>query len=237
MRIHDLKLGRQTSTVHVTLEQHGRSEVVGYLTFTNLALESGVSLPTTWQPLPAPLPVMSFAALLENKDPNYVLVPNQWAFRRAAARFDVFYPRMGWSHPVGKGGLDHWLRFNSEELFTDDAIGLVADVALQVTEGYREDKEALTNSGLMDEKGLSRLWYPTLVLNLERKKSLPPGGAEWLFTRVVAKVINKGRMDLEVLIMDQTFELVALSHHVCMIVDVSRNSAERGKGEKGKGKL
>jgi Thioesterase-like superfamily len=232
--ITDIKLGRQTSTIHVTLQQDDdRTEVLGYLTFTNLATESGISLPTSWTLTPAPLPVMSFDALRQNKDPNYILVPNRYAFRRAAARFDVFYPRKGINFGIGRGGLDHWLRLNSGERFTDDALGLVADVALQVTEGYADDNEALRDSGLTKE-GLGRLWYPTLVLNLEVKKRLHPDGEKWLFTRVQAKRIQSGRMDLEVCILDHTFDLVALSHHVCMILDVKRNQAERGVG---KGKL
>lgn len=46
-------------------------------------------------------------------------------------------------------------------------------------------------------------WYPTLLLNLEIKKVLLSEGAEWLFLRVRAKMIKQGRMDLEVVVLDQ----------------------------------
>ncbi|KAJ2966894.1 hypothetical protein NUW58_g10560 [Xylaria curta] len=75
------------------------------------------------------------------------------------------------------------------------------------------------------------LWYPTLVLNLDVKKALPPEGAEWLHVRVHSKHIENGRFDYEAVVSDQAGNIVALSHHVAMVVDGSRNVAARGAGE------
>lgn len=75
-----------------------------------------------------------------------------------------------------------------------------------------------------------KYWYPTLLLNLDVKKSLPEEGVEWLFVRVNTKVIRNGRIDLEVVIMDEGYEIVALSHHVAFAVDAGRNLAERKTG-------
>ena len=235
--ISDLKLGRQTSTVHVALSQQGRSEVVGYLTFANLAQESGVTLPTAWVMSPS-LPPVDFAKLARNADPNWQYTPSPHVdFRRASARVELYYPRSGTTATAGHGSLDHWLRFTSGEMFTTESLGLVSDVGLQITESYATDEAVLRRGGIDGVKGLSRLWYPTLVLNLELKKPLPGAGVEWLFTRVISKRVQSGRMDLEVFILDEQLELVALSHHVCMIVDASRNLAARGGGNEEKGKL
>ena len=70
-------------------------------------------------------------------------------------------------------------------------------------------------------------WYPTLLLNLDIKKALPEEGLEWLFARVDAKQIRNGRMDIEVVIMDEAGEIVALSQHVAFAVGLERNLAER----------
>jgi hypothetical protein len=56
----------------------------------------------------------------------------------------------------------------------------------------------------------ARFWYPTVLLNLDIKKSLPEIGVEWLFARVVTKSIKNGRMDLEIVILDEGGEIVAL---------------------------
>jgi len=73
----------------------------------------------------------------------------------------------------------------------------------------------------------AKFWYPTLLLNLDIKKSLPEEGIEWLFVRVDTKQIKNGRMDLEVVIMDEGSEIVALSQHVALAVGAERNLAER----------
>jgi hypothetical protein len=73
----------------------------------------------------------------------------------------------------------------------------------------------------------ARFWYPTVLLNLDIKKSLPEEGVDWLFVRVTTKQIKNGRMDLEIVILDEGGEIVALSHHVALAVGSERNVAER----------
>lgn len=76
--------------------------------------------------------------------------------------------------------------------------------------------------------------YPTLSLSLEVKKVLPPEGVKWLFMRARAKEIKNGRMDAEITILDEAFELVALSHQVSFIVDVAKKSAIEPRWKDGK---
>lgn len=83
----------------------------------------------------------------------------------------------------------------------------------------------------------ARMWYPTLLLNLDVKKALPAEGVRWLYQRVQAKSIKNGRYDLEIIIKDETGDLVALSHHVVLAVSAERNTAARRKIEGGESKL
>ena len=83
----------------------------------------------------------------------------------------------------------------------------------------------------------ARMWYPTLLLNLEIKKALPEEGVRWLFVRLEAKKILNGRYDLEVLAFDEGGELVAVSNHVCFAVSADRNMAARRTVESGESKL
>jgi hypothetical protein len=64
-------------------------------------------------------------------------------------------------------------------------------------------------------------------MNLEVKKKLPEEGSEWLAMRVTSKQIRDGRFDLDVLIRDGEGELVALSHHVAMILSMGRNTKKQ----------
>lgn len=123
-----------------------------------------------------------------------------------------------------------------------ESLGYVADMFPQIVEAYREDEAEEAASGLSvtrsNSTGLGHFWYPTLLLNLEIKKALPPEGVEWLFSRVRAKQIKNGRMDLEVLVFDTVGNMVALSHHVALIVGAERNLAKVGqKGGEGQSKL
>ncbi|KAL7628308.1 hypothetical protein AAE478_002508 [Parahypoxylon ruwenzoriense] len=222
LKIRDVKLGRQTSTIHIALSQDGREEVVGYVTHSNMDTESGLSLKTGWSlhPPPPPQPT-DFAALgAAGEDANWVEqtdkpFPN---FRKVSNRMRMFLPRGGQVLP---GLVDEWLRLTSGENFTNESLGLVSDMFPSLIDG-------LWASELNGRHGSPpAFWYPTVLLNLDIKKTLPPEGVEWLFVRVRAKSIRNGRMDLEIVILDDGGEVVALSHHVALVLGAERNMAAR----------
>lgn len=67
IKVKDVKLGRQTSVIHVALNQGERDEIVGYITNSNLHTESGASFPTSWRLRPQPLTVPNFSLLEADK--------------------------------------------------------------------------------------------------------------------------------------------------------------------------
>ena len=109
------------------------------------------------------------------------------------------------------------------------SLGYVADMWPQVVEAHRDSNGQLPGIEKPADSKVPNFWYPTLLLNLEIKKVLPPEGVEWLFVRVRAKQIKNGRMDLEVVILDEVGDIVALSQHVTLVVGAERNVAERRK--------
>lgn len=177
-------------------------------------------------------------------------------FRRASKQVRWFFPRKGQSHA---STVDQWIKLTVPgQRFREEDLGFVADTFPQILEAYRSgnddeydaaDKEENMNRGPVEAskqsgaknrtstqaRGTGAFWYPTVLLNLDVKKALPIEGVEWLFVRIRAKQIKGGRFDLEVIIMDEVGELVALSHHVCLAVDASRNLAKRGAKTKEKG--
>ncbi|KAG9980483.1 hypothetical protein KCU78_g21675, partial [Aureobasidium melanogenum] len=133
------------------------------------------------------------------------------------------------------------------ERFTNSSLGYVSDMFPQILESYRTGSDPYAVEPLRDpeeinklaaqQKGFSSAWYPTLLLNLDVKKLLPEEGVEFLFLRVRAKQIKNGRYDLEVIIMDDTGDIVALSHHICMIMSAERNLQARSNSAKPANKL
>lgn len=245
--VKDAKLGRTTSTIHVTLSQGDREEVVAYITNSNLNKESGVSFETAWA-LEPPAPKADLKALargggdatwLEQKSMPFA------AFRKASQHIKFYFPRNG---QALNSLADQWMCFNNGEKFTNESLGFVCDMFPQIIESYRLGSDPYTVADAQQpskeqqeedakRQGFSAFWYPTLLLNLDVKKALPEGGVEFLFVRTRAKQIKNGRYDLEIIIMDEEGEVVALSHHVCMVLSAERNLAKRTKTDEKPSKL
>ncbi|TKA75565.1 hypothetical protein B0A49_04600 [Cryomyces minteri] len=243
--VKDAKLGRRMSTIHVTLIQGKREEVVGYITNSDISTEEGVSFKTGYELHPAPY-TAEVSKLRADKDTNWQEQKNMpfASFRKASQKVRFFFPRKG---QLMQSLADEWLYFRNGEKFTNESLGYVSDVWPQLVESYRSGgdpynaKRESSNQDAVTEgkkKGWAKFWYPTLLLNLDVKKALPAEGVDWLFVRVRAKQIRNGRLDLEVVILDETGDIVALSHHVSLVLGAERNMAQRKKqDEQGKSKL
>ncbi|GAB7349638.1 hypothetical protein MBLNU459_g0317t1 [Dothideomycetes sp. NU459] len=245
--VKDAKVGRTTSTIHVTLTQGGREEVVAYITNSNLEKEAGVSFGTDWALEPPP-PKADLKALARGGGDDVWLEQKAMpfaAFRKASQRIRFYFPRKG---QALKSLADQWMCFNNGEKFTNDTLGFVVDMFPQIIESYRLGKDPYTVDPRQQQpdqeqeqnakrKGFSAFWYPTLLLNLDVKKALPQEGVQFLFVRTRAKRIQNGRYDLEIVVMDEVGDVVALSHHVCMVLSAERNLAKRDKTDKEASKL
>jgi len=77
---------------------------------------------------------------------------------------------------------------------------------------------------LPEAYGLKGNWYPTLSYGLEIKKAPPTEkGWEWLFLRIEMHQARNGRFDLDVVILDEEGDLIALGKHTALIVSAARN--------------
>ncbi|KAI7786420.1 putative trehalose-phosphate synthase (udp-forming) [Diaporthe eres] len=238
-KVRDVKVGRLTSTVHISLFQNGREEVIGYLTNSNIPRADGPSYDTRWRLEPPPQPLGSTAALEAGSDAEWKEQKSMpfSAFRKASQNIRFFFPARGQPAP---GVADQWMAFRNGERFTNASLGMVADMFPQIPESFRarSDPYAVGGAGsaaaaaAAKEKSAAKFWYPTLLLNLDVKKALPEEGVDWLFVRTRAKQIRNGRYDLEVVVMDAADDIVALSHHVCMILPAARNLAARNGASK-----
>lgn len=218
--VSDVKLGRQTSIVHITMSQDGRTEVIAYATNSNMTLESGFTFDTEYKLTP-PVPTIDLSKLEDSggkdDDENWAKQPEMpfAKFRKATTKVHFYLPRAG---QKTLASADEWLCFSDGTNFTNSSLGFVADMFPQIVERFRDEKQG-------------PFWYPTLLLNLDVKKTLPEEGVKWLQIRVTMKQVKNGRMDLEVFVHDAQGELVALSHHVGFVMDAARNTAGRRKGD------
>lgn len=159
----------------------------------------------------------------EGQDANWALEANPpfTKFRQATLKLVFYHPKQQ-AHP---SMVDQWIRFRPDGTnvapFTQESLAFVADMYPMVVDQYPESKDQN-----------NKRWYPTVAMNLDIKKRLPPEGVDWLFVRSRAAVIKDGRMDLQVIVMDETGDIVALSSHLTMVSSAERNLATRRPGEK-----
>jgi hypothetical protein len=189
--------------------------------------ESGVSFPTTWSLTPPPQPV-NLSLLAQDKDENWARkgkLPFS-GFRKATEKTQFHFPRGG---QRSKSTADEWIRLTTGEKWTNASLGYVADMWPMPVEAYLHSYNPYDIAN-KDKSKPAKFWYPTLLLNLEIKKTLPEEGVEWLFVRVDTKQIQNGRLDLDIVVMDEGGEIVATSQHVAFVVDAERNLAERKTG-------
>jgi len=150
-------------------------------------------------------------------------------FRKATKKVEFYFPRDGQRE---RSVADEWIRLSTGEKWMNATLGFVADMWPMPIEAHLSEDNPydVTSNGSQKKEKKRTMWYPTLLLNMDVKKSLPEEGVEWLFVRVEAKQIKNGRMDLEIVILDEGGEIVCLSHHVALAVDSSRNLAQRNTG-------
>ncbi|KAK2768743.1 hypothetical protein FQN54_000599 [Arachnomyces sp. PD_36] len=258
--VQDSKLGARTSTIHITLSQveggKQRDEVVAYISCTNLLTEEGLTSRTDWEIYPPVLPPRGGdknGTFLENKVDLRKLTREGadgiWkrfeaafpAFRKASTHIEVFIPELegytpgtagGWKHRRGIG--EQWVRFapyGKIGNWTDPTLGYLIDMFPMMLEGFDQmSPPSDKNTGGL-KKGNARFWYPTVLLNVDIKKKLPPGGVEWLYVRVQNRKIKDGRFDIDIVVLDEDGDVVAISNQVALAVSASRNAAARGQNK------
>ncbi|OJI91504.1 hypothetical protein ASPTUDRAFT_38528 [Aspergillus tubingensis CBS 134.48] len=142
------------------------------------------------------------------------------------------------SRPSGSGSKARW---------TNDMIQFVGDMALPIQENYvphgegkplpmgsiaallefakRQEKarnEGRSDWRVLNDDGARNFWGKTLnvslTLSTEIKQRLPAEGVRWLYLRTECKRILNGQMDMEVLILDERMDLIAISQQIAALV-------------------
>ncbi|KAJ5267414.1 thioesterase family protein [Penicillium angulare] len=259
--IEDVKLGQQISTLHLTLWQVGllsqapwvdqfvsRRVVLAYTTHTNLRTFPGISMPTGYEVTQAAeLPSVSDFEALKTNGADEVWekseLPKLYAtMMPSLANWQFYIPR---KEPLSPGVLDMWIRLTSGEPITQSTLAYVVDsfpynihtflAAPALRELLNAPPERSDDSDVKEIRGKdqrrSEMWFPTVVMNMEVKMTLPDEGIEWLAVRVSSKQIKDGKFDLEVLVRDANGDIITLSHHVAMILNIVRNTRKKGKSK------
>ncbi|KAJ6184349.1 hypothetical protein N7519_005650 [Penicillium mononematosum] len=248
--VEDVKIGARTSTIHIKLLQPSEKKpgqldimVAGYVTVSPPDAEVGISANTGWKPYPAPVPGSRADGSVNLEALGRTGTDGAWTkldapfaeFRKAAAQIELFGPGAGDAQQKRSGnmGIDQWARFRPggdvNGRWTDAAVAYLIDMFPMALDGFdtMSATAAAKESGTSLAQEKAKFWYPTVTLNVDMKKHLPAEGVEWLYSRVVTKVVRDGRTDLEVTVLDEAGEVIALSTQVGLVVSASRNIGTR----------
>lgn len=218
--------------------------MLAYATLTDQSAFSGITLETGWEVSPAaalPSPLPDFGTLKSSRTGDGFweeqMAPPDVTFR-SLQNWRFFLPRSG---PLEPGVVDMWVCRSNGELVTQAGLPYVVDSfpfnihtylmspeLRALMETPRDDGgDAKVQDAHRRHEQRSGLWFPTIVLNLEVKTTIPEEGLEWFAVRVQSKLVKDGRFDTDVMVRDKDGEVVALSQQVAMIVSMERNKAKR----------
>jgi len=230
VRISVSKPGRQYSNVVARLFQAPpgkKAEVLvveAMITMGNLEREqasSGISLPIA-KPIPRS-EIFSRDAGVEMIDP-----PQYRQYVAAATKLRRVFPagmtyEGDWSHPVhGASVRDEWIRWDADSGekggFDSLAMAMLIDNFRPVAYNFPEI-EVETN------------WMATLSITTDVRKAPPEGkkGWEWLFMRAVVGTCVNGRYSMDVTLVDEEGDVVAIGRRAELVLADERR---RGKGER-----
>ena len=215
----------------------------------NIQTAQGYTFGTRWALDPPPIPA-SISALAEDTDSNWISYQTPYhpaSFRRVQSYLKFHVP-----YDLHEPSIrDQWVTpSDPSTMFTNETIAFVADLSLPILDNFYPDistggqaatvaaaleqkRERETGSYRTPDASSGSYEAPAMITSLatmiEIKKRLPPGGTRWLFVRAQAKQIKDGKMSMEVVVLDEGMELVALSSHLYHIIDLSRARADKQK--------
>ncbi|KAG0636346.1 thioesterase-like superfamily-domain-containing protein [Tuber brumale] len=198
-----LKTGRQYTFLRVSLYQN-ILRLEANIVFTHMAEhQRGPTLRTLPPPPPPPHPDGPWDIIGGDPLNNVRPVSKKLHYRTTPGS------HFGSDRKSSPSVREEWVRMADGSKFSIPSLGYLSDMFLPLPENYPEVDKAQ--------------WYPTLALSVEVKRAPEGGGWDVLFRRVQSRVIENGRMDMTVDLFDEQGRIVAISHHVAIMVSAERN--------------
>ena len=238
--ITELKVGVLTSTLQLQLSQGGKTKVLALATSINMD-SPGPTVEKTWRPYPSPPPVPDFNAVETHKpDAHWLPVTLTDEIFPVLGRQVSLIPRGGF--PID-GICDCWYSFQNNERMDAPYLTMMTDCIPPMSDTL------LRNGSFYDVHRMSRdieAWakkHPgvpaklthtleaamrvpilnhTVTLNIEFKRRLPEEGLRWIFSRAESRMLQGGRMDLDVTICDQNLNLLCIARQSILALDAKR---------------
>lgn len=249
IKITPLRIGTLASTLQLQLSQNGKLKVFALATSTNFDRPVGPTASTAWALLPPPKPLPDFDCIAAKRpEPNWLPALLAGEITPLTGRMLSLYARGG--HKVD-GICDAWNSFQGgAELMDATYLTMLTDLIPSMSDtlmrnnalydahahfekieawGEQHPGEAAVLTNTLAEAMQSTVMNHTLSLDVEFKKRLPKEGLPWIFTRTATKVLQDGRMDVDVTMCDQEMELLCQARHLILVLEAQRKFREDRK--------
>jgi acyl-CoA thioesterase len=132
-------------------------------------------------------------------------------------------PNLRWNDRLGPGYREEWIKMDDESGFDVRILGKLCDPFLSMPTTYPPDpNEAMKN--------LMAFVYPTISMTTEIRRD--PKGAGWLFVKIRSQKVENGRYSVDITILDEEGDLVALSRNMGLMIAVPGGLKVVGSAEK-----
>ncbi|KAF2872286.1 thioesterase family protein [Massariosphaeria phaeospora] len=241
VKVVDLKVGKGSSSIQLHLIQRGETKCTAFATSTDFAAALGPSANIPGGVLPALPPTPNFRRV-EALEPDA-----NWLPSKTVGGVLPLLKRMTFLYPVNgqttDGIIDYWCAFDRPEKFVGIHLAVLSDVAPSMSDTllrtggvfdahkiYKLKKETaektpgattiLRNS--LEEAAKGQFWNTTLSIDMQFKCRLPEKDMAWTFTRVRTRMLQGGRMDLDLTICDEEQTLICLVRQVMLVLETER---------------
>ncbi|OJD11722.1 hypothetical protein AJ78_07559 [Emergomyces pasteurianus Ep9510] len=236
-----LKAGAVASTLQLQLTQERKLKVLALATSTNFENVVGPTATSAWSLQPAPPPIPDFDRVLAHQpEENWIPGLVKGELLPFTRRKLGLLPRGGL--PVD-GVCDLWHSFLAPERMDAIYVTLFADCGPSMSDTLmrndgpydahifqRQMEEwAVKNPGatcMMSNSIADALrsthFDTSLTMDIQYKRRLPREGLRFMFARYATKMLQDGRMDLDVTICNENMELLASAQQTILVLDVQK---------------
>lgn len=216
------------------------------VTSTNFDKPVGPTAATGWSlrnPDPAPIPDFD---KIQAHAPDEHWIPAHLTSEVVPFSRRILFLKPRDRPPVGVN--DAWNSFIGDERIRNSYLPLMADSFPSMSDTL------LRNGGLFDaNKSFDRIkeWaeeHPgvpcelynsrrdvlratifnnTITLDIEFKRRLPQEGVQWTFTRVTTRLLDAGRMDVDIVICDPKMDILCLARQAILVLEAKRKFGAR----------
>ncbi len=250
IKVMDRKIGKGSCFIQLDLSQDGEIKCTALASSINFDVAVGPTAKSGVKLLPPPRPNPDFAKV-------EVFQPDEnWISSKSDGELFPFVRRMSFLYPIDghktDGIVDYWTVFDRPEKMDGAHLALVSDLAPSMSDTllrngglfdahriHKIKKEAAEKApgqpailkATLKEAAQSLLWETTVTMDLQFKRRMADEEMMWTFSRASTRMLEGGRMDVDIEICDREMVPICLARQVMIVLDASRRWKKGGKSK------